>query len=528
MLTYFVIAPILIAVLLYLVPFVRARQLIVALTQGALFAAAIYLFVRVGEGEIVTNVGDYRGVLGITLRADMLTAVFVLLTTLIFLIVAIYSFDEKKSKLFWFLLFIWEGAFIGLFLTRDLFNIFVLTEVATVAAAVLLMYNRGRRSMYNGLVYLLVNVLVMQFYLLGVGYLYMQTGVLDMDYIAAYVATLDRSQLVLPYALILTAIAAKCSILPLFTFLPKIHSIPRAPASVAALLSALQVKSGLYLFLRFQHMFGGIDSRELFLVLGVITAIFGVLMALMQTDIKRLLAYSTIAQVGLILIGLQIESAYAYAGSLYHIFTHAIAKAALFLTAGMLIRIYGTRDVTAMRGVMRQTPIVGIATILAILSIIGAPLFSGSISKYFIMADASFPLYLLMIFINLGTVTIFIKYAAILIGRPPGDLEPIRMEPFQLTTVILLGVLCLAGGVFGQHVIDLLFGFPVTVSTAGYLEKIAILVASVGVGLLIYKHGIQDRAPIPILIRFDLGFRGICVSIGGFFALLLIVIGVLG
>lgn len=530
MLTYFVIVPVFIAVLLYLIPFFKARKALVILAQGALFLAACYLLylTRTG-GEVITNVGNYTDLLGIFLRADQLSAMFVVLTTLMFLIITIYSFNEQKdSRLFWFLLFIWEGAFIGLFLTKDLFNIFVLAEVSSAVAAVLLMYKRTSRSSYHGIIFLMVNVIVMQFYLLGIGYLYMLTGALDMAHSHAIISTLDHSQLILPFALIMTAIAAKSSILPLFTFLPKVQSIPRAPVSVAALFSALQVKSGLYLFLRFRHMFEVIDVTGIFLVLGVLTAVAGVAFALAETDMKRLLAYSTVAQAGLIMVGLNLDGAYAYTGSIYHVITHAIAKALLFLAAGVIIRVYNTRSMGEVRGVLRRLPVVGVCMVLGMLSITGAPLFGGNISKYFMMADVNMPLFVLMSLLNLGTILVCIKFARMLFGKPVETMaQPVQVDRFKQTALVILATLCLVGGVFGPALMRLLFGVDARVSIGGFVEKLIVLLVSWAVALLVskYRH-LGNKGLRRVMERLDFGFRGITVSMGAFLVLMLLLVGV--
>ena len=144
MLIYFVIVPILIAVFLYLFPekFLPEKigKVIAIVAQSLVVVGALYLlFQTQAYGTMVTNVGDFRSFLGIYLMADTLSADFVLLTAIVFLAAAIFTVNESRSSLFWFLLFIWESALIGLFLTRDLFNIFVMAEVATVVVAVLLM-----------------------------------------------------------------------------------------------------------------------------------------------------------------------------------------------------------------------------------------------------------------------------------------------------------------------------------------------------------------------------------------------------
>ncbi|MCL2426734.1 MAG: hypothetical protein FWD05_10415 [Oscillospiraceae bacterium] len=497
------------------------------LVQAGLFVAAIYLFVLTQEAEVTTYIGNYTGLLGITLRADELSAIFVMLTVFIFLMVMLYSFREQKSRLYWFLIFIMEGALMGLFLTRDLFNIFVLTEVASVVAAILLMYNRNNRSMYDGMVYLMVNVIVMQLFLFGVGYIYMLTGLLDLAYSGHAMAYLERSQLVLPFALIMTAVAAKCGLLPIFTFLPKVHSIPKAPATVAAILSGLQVKVGLYLFLRFQSMFSVIDVDNFFIIIGVMTAIFGIVLAVSQTSFKRILAYSTIAQVGLILVGLSVNQPYSYIGSVYHMVGHAVAKAGLFLSAGILIESCGTGNVTKIRGVFRRMPLVGVGISLAILGITGAPFFSGNISKYFMMANVNPLLFVLMTIINLGTIVIFIRCAKMLFGRPTDD-NTVRVDMCKQISVLMIGILCLVGGIWGLDSIYILFGRELSISVWSFVEKTLIVLASWGVGILLVSKVLpRYQTKLDVLVRFDLNFRTICASIGGMFALLLIVVGFL-
>ncbi|MCL2170724.1 MAG: proton-conducting membrane transporter [Defluviitaleaceae bacterium] len=530
MLTYYVIAPILLAVFLYFFSDRKTGRFIAFVGQLALTGAAVYLFIQAQGGEVLTNIGNFRGYTGIYLRADALSAVFVLLTTLTFLCAAIYSHEEDRSNLYWFLLFIWQGALIGLFLTRDFFNVFVLIEVATVIVAVLLMYSHGKRNMYDGMLFLMSNIIAVQFYLFGLGYIYMITGVLDMEAAARIIENMEQAQLALPYALIMTAIAFKCAILPLSSWFVKVSGVPRAPISIAAILSAIHVKTGIYLFIRFQEVFGAIAAHEFFLVVGIITGIVGVIMALAQKDIMLLLAYSSVAQVGLILVGLsQQYNDYALAGSLFHIVNHALFKAALFFGAGMISEIYNTRDIAAISGVWRQDKIIGISQILAILGIIGAPLFNGSISKYFISTQASTPVFILMILINLGTILVFLKYSQMLFGKKPKQLkgEAIQKDKYKQFVTIILSAMCLVFGLGGQQLVEILFGMDVTVSTRGYLEKIGLFAISLIVGYFISRK-LKITNPLPALVgKLDFSFRGISASIGIFFALLLLTVGFL-
>ena len=517
MLTYFVIVPILIAVFLYLFPFKKMGRIISIVTQVGLTVATFILFLNSRNGAIVTTIGEY-GLLGITLQADALSAMFILLTAFIFLMAAIYSYSSNHSSLFWFLLFIWEASIIGIFLSGDLFNIFVLTEVGTVVVSVLILYQRKKRSMYDGMIYLMINVFVVQFYLLGLGYIYSMAGTLDMVQVAAAFGYMDAQSQVLPYALVMTFVGLKCALLPLFSWLPKAHGTPGASAAVSAVLSGLHIKSGIYLFLRFQDIFTAVAVTEFFLFIGILTAFVGVVMSLAQTDIKLILAYSTIAQVGLIIAGFSIGDAYSYIGSLYHVVTHAVFKSALFLGAGIIMKEYGTRDITQIRGAARRIPITSVASGFAILGIVGMPFLGGSISKYFMMRGAGGVVMALMVLISLGTITIFVKYAMMFFGQSSESVKLNYNDWWQLVPLIILGILSLALGLFGERAIFFLFQAEKTIVMRGYLEKAGIFAASVVAAGLLFGYYVRDGVMLRRIGKFELGFRGMCAALGVFFA----------
>jgi len=521
MLTFFVTVPILIAVFLYLFPFKTMGRITAIVLQTGLFAATVYLFIITRTEEIVSEIGGY-GSLGITLRADALSAAFILLTAFIFLMAAIYSYKNDKSKLFWFLFFIWQASLIGIFLSGDLFNIFVLMEVGTVVVSVLIMYNRKERSMYDGMIYLMINVVIMQFYLLGLGYVYSLVGVLDIGKVADALAGLEAGQQILPYALIITFVALKCALVPVFSWLPKAHGTPGASGAVSAVLSGLHIKSALYLFIRFQDVFEVVAATELFVIIGIITAIFGVVMSFSQTNIKLILAYSTVAQVGLIVTGLSLGSYYSTVGGMYHMVTHAVFKTALFMGAGAIIRTYGTKDITQIRGVWMKSPLIARAMVLAILGIIGVPFFSGSVSKYFLSHGANGFLTVVMAVINLGTILIFFKFATIFGGELSEKTHTERTDYWQVTPLWILGVLSLLLGIFGQRIIGVLFGVDVSVDLLGYVQKSAIFVASFLVGYVLFKYYYKDYVWLKKARAFELGFRTMCAMIGVFFAVVVV------
>ena len=523
MLVWFVLAPIFIALLLYILSLKKAGSIIAVIVQTGLIVFAWKIFLLSKEGAIIVRVGDFGSILGITLKADTLSSVFVLVTSCVFLMAVLYNLNEKTGRLFWFLLFVWEGLLFGIFLSCDLFNIFVLIEVVTVVVAVFIMFKKDSRSMYDGMVYLMANTVAVQFYLFGVGYIYKLTGVLDMDSAALAIKSLDKSALVLPFALIMTSLSLKCALMPLFSWLPRAHGSPGAPTVVSAILSGLHIKTGVYLFIRFQSIFEGVFLHNFFLIAGIVTGIAGFMLALSQSDIKLILAYSTISQIGMIMIGLNLSDTYSFTGSLYHIINHTLFKSALFLNAGIIKSIYGTRNLHEISGVFKRAPLIGVSTIMAIMGITGTPFFNGSISKYFIMSAANWVITGIIIFLNLGTITLFIKYSSMLIGPCASASEKTGISVSKQIAVLALGISCLVGGIFGEQFILFLFSIDLRVDTASYLQKAVFFVLSVAAGFLLYKYFVKKSKLFMRIREIDLSFRGICVSIGAFFAILLLV-----
>jgi len=541
-LPFFAILPILISVFLYVFSSGAMSRKIAIVFQSCFVAFSGWLLFYSQRETVLINIGSYENFLGITLRADSLAAVFVLLTSVIFLAVALYSLNDNTPSMFWFLLFILEGVLVGLFLTRDLFNVFVLVEVGTVVVAVLLMYEREWRKMYAGLVFIIINVIVMQFFLYGLGYIYMMTGVLDMEEIAPKIADLSIQEVALPYTLIMTSIVAKCSMLPILTFFPKINSLPGARSSIAGIMSAIHIKSGLYLFIRVQDIFGwNYNTVTFFLVLGIITAFAGIILALAQRDIRLILAHSTVAQVSLAVIGLNLNDDYSYTGAVFHIVNHAIFKLALFMGAGMIRHRYKTADVTKIRGLYKSSPIIAISTAMSLLGIAGMPLFNGFISKYFLGYGATGAMEWIINLINFGTILICLRYASIFLRTSSSTSSPNSSSSsvdlidatkpvadwYKQITILVLGIICFIIGIAGIPIMQFLFNTTVNVSFVSMLNKVIVFFASLVIGLLFFKFGfvkIQDKL-FALLADIDLNVRVICVSMGVFFATFLIFVG---
>lgn len=524
-LSLIILIPLLIAVISFLLPQKFAEKLIFA-GQFFLLLSITRVFLSVRQhGDVIERIGGWADTVGITLRADILASAMILLSCFLFLMMLIFM--HKKSyadSLFYFLFLSLQALMIGIFLSNDLFNIFVLVEAATLVVTLLILYKKGNPAVYDGLFYFLINAVAMSFFLLGLGMLYKKIGVVDFSAIESQLSQLkDGQSMILPYSFLITAVSLKAAMMPLFSWLPKAHGAPSAPSVVSAILSGLYVKMGIYLFIRLQATFLPIiDTSQLFLIIGFITAIVGFLLALAQKDIKLILAYHTISQVGLIMIGLNMGSSQAYWGGLYHIMNHAIFKSTLFLTAGMIINEYKTRNLYEIKGVFRHMPLVGIATIISILGITGAPLFNGSISKYLIAAGSieSWIEYGLML-INLGTIVSFIKYSQMLFGNTQKK-EPAHTQMRENIVVVTLSLFCFAGGIFGSQFIELLFNIDVSIKLLSYGVKTFLFLVSLILGIIIYYGLIRKKNFFARMNTFELGFNGACLSITLFFAFMLI------
>ncbi len=520
MLYLFVLAPILIACSFLLLPqrIVRWTSLVVYI---GMFGFSLHLFSLTRfSGQVLTVTTGGPGILGITLYCDLMASIYLVLISFMFVCFHFYSaIRDRALKMFSVFLTILQTLLILIVLSRDLFNIFVALEVSTIVCSILIMFKKESRSIYDGLFYLMTNTLGMFFILMGIGFLYRQYGVLDITELTRLIAETPGKSLLLPYSFIMTGVCMKCALFPLHIWLPHAHGTPGAPTVVSAVLSGLNVKISLFLFIRMRAMFlPALDMDAFFLFLGVITAFAGILMAIRQKDIKLILAYHTVSQMGLIVFGLSLDNAFATAGATLHTINHALFKSLLFLASGILISKYGTRDVRHIRGVLRAFPLVGFAMISGILGITGAPLFNGSISKYFMQSGAErFWIEGLFILINFGTILSFVKFGQVLFGTPDRELTPNDLSSNAILS--LLGILCLLTGVLGSPFLYLLFGEHFRIEPPEYLFKVALWGVSFVVARWIYLRHIHGDAR-PARFFSDVSFNQMGMRTVGFFVIL--------
>ena len=461
---------------------------------------------------------------GMMLKIDSLAATMILLNNVLFSTMILFNMHKPyMNKLFIFLFLSLQGLINGVFVSTDFFNVYILIEVATVVVSVLIMYKKDSQSMYDGMIYLLVNMLAMAFFLMGVGFLYKYTGALDYFSIQTAIRNPElKRALIMPFSFLMTGISLKAALMPLFSWLPKAHGTASAPSIVSGVLSGIFVKIGIYLFIRVSIMFTGIFTfAEFFMLVGFMTSIAGFVFALAQPDIKLILAYHSISQIGLMIIGLSSPIKPAYFGGMYHIVAHAIFKTLLFLISGILIEIYHTRKISDMRGLLNRSRPAAAILVIAVLSITGAPLFSGGYSKYYIMQGFSGTLSdIIFIFINMGTMMSFIKFLLILRPNPYDDLNIIKKFKIPLNSLIGLAILssiCILMGVMGDYIFRLLTTYQGNYSWQSQILKIPTYIATYSLSFAIYYLLVKESPFLKLVKRLELSFNQITLAILIFF-----------
>ncbi|MBN2221842.1 MAG: proton-conducting membrane transporter, partial [Vallitaleaceae bacterium] len=253
----FVVFPLFAALLGYLFSN-RLSKSLIFLVQFVLFIMAILNFIEVRtNGPVLEVLGKYPLGVGISLKADIISSVLILLTVFLFSCLLLYNHHKTyMNHLFLFLFLILQGLLCGLFLSNDLFNIYVLVEVSTIIVSVLIIFKKDSKSIYDGMIYLLTNLASMTLFLLALGYLYRIFGTLDLTLLAQRIPEVSNPRtLIIPFALLITAVDLKAAIMPLFSWLPKAHGTASAPSIISATLSGLYVKSGVYIFIRIIDLF---------------------------------------------------------------------------------------------------------------------------------------------------------------------------------------------------------------------------------------------------------------------------------
>jgi len=336
-------------------------------------------------------IGGWRAPLGIELLADGLSLLMLGVTAVVGLAITVYStgyFPNRQLLRFWPLWLLLLAALNALFLSGDLFNLYVALELTGLAAVALTALSGGRAALISAMRYLFATLLGSMSYLLGVVLIYHSFGSLDIMILAQRVV---QSPVVWSAMGLMSAgLALKTALFPLHFWLPPAHA--SAPAPVSAALSALVVKASFYVLLRlWLEVFPPGQTAmlgELFGALGVAAIFWGGLQALRAGQLKLLIAYSTVMQVGYFFLAFPLAMAAAWCGVLYLLLSHALAKAAMFLAAGNIIYFSGHDRIVDFDRIANQLPMTLAAFALAGVSIMGLPPSGGFVAKW-LMVEAS-------------------------------------------------------------------------------------------------------------------------------------------
>lgn len=360
----------------------------------AVVGAALYtLFLDVSQGVVVSQ--PLFGTFTAHLRIDTLGVVMAGIFVGVGLAAALYSIAYMKAEtgvpLYFTLLLAMIGGMVGVVFAGDLFTLFVFWELMCISSYVLVAFTRGvAESVEAAFKYLIMSGAGSATVLLGISLLYGMSGTLNFEGLAsAFGQAPSDPWLLLASLMILAGFGVKAAIVPLHTWLPDAHSA--APSPISALLSGVVIEVGVYALCRTCFSaFMPVQAQWLTLVavLSVVTMIVGNTLPLVQSDVKRLLAYSSIGHIGYMLVGLSIGTQLALTGTFLHIFNHALMKGVAFFCAGAIIYRLGTRQMGEMEGIGRSMPVTAVAFSISLLALLGLPPMNGFISELTLVTAA--------------------------------------------------------------------------------------------------------------------------------------------
>ena len=417
------------------------------------------IFLVKGAGVQVYKVGGWIPPIGISMVLDGLSSFMLVTVNLTAFLITIFSISymEKYTAKwkFYTLFMLMLAGMNGVIITGDMFNLFVFLEIAAIASYALVAFGIEKEELEASFKYMVVGELASLFILLGIGLLYSFTSTLNMADMGRVLVADGPGKLV-PFVsvLFLVGFGIKAAIMPFHAWLADAH--PSAPAPISAMLSGLLIKVlGIYALMRiFFNVLGvGPSILNILLTLGTISMVAGGLLAIGQSDIKRMLAYSSISQIGYIVLALGIATPLALLGAIFHLFNHAIFKSLLFLNSGAIEYSTGTRDLNEMGGLNARMPLTGTTSLIGSMSISGIPPLGGFWSKLIIVFAAiksgHTVLGLIAILVSIITLGYYLKlqrYA--FLGSLKDKWKSVREVPFTMKlSMVMLALICIATGV---------------------------------------------------------------------------------
>jgi len=365
-------------------------------------AAALGLWVEVSRtGVISYAIGNWPPPWGIEYRVDALSAFVLVLVSATAAVVLPYcrrsieaEIPREKHYLFYAMFALCLAGLLGITITGDAFNAFVFLEISSLSSYVLIALGRDRRALVAGYQYLIMGTIGATFFVIGIGLLYLMTGTLNIVDMQERLANVSDTRPVLTaLAFITVGLSLKLALFPLHQWLPNAYG--HAPSAVSAFLAATATKVSIYLLVRFYFsvfgaglVFDRLGLSEIMLPLSLAAMFIASGLAVLQSDLKKLLAYSSIAQIGYITLGLSFESVTGMTATIVHLFNHAITKGGLFLLVGGVALVVGGTAMNRLDGLARTMPLTSFGIVLGGLSLIGVPGTAGFVSKWYLILAA--------------------------------------------------------------------------------------------------------------------------------------------
>lgn len=369
----------------------RAQRVVGISVLSVVTALSVALLIEVdSNGPVVVQAGGWDAPVGITLIADRLSALLLLVASSMLLAVLIYAIGqpgaERSHVGFQSVYLVLAAGVAAAFLTGDMFNLFVAIEMMLTASYVLITLGGKAEQVRAGTTYVLISLLASVFFLVALAGLYAATGTMNFAHLSQIVPTLPAGTQAALAALLLVVFGIKAALFPLFFWLP--DSYPTAPAPVTAIFAGLLTKVGIYAIIRVQTIVFPLGTLPMGLLLGVaaLTMVVGVLGAIAQEDVKRLLSFNIVGQIGYMVMGLALATVAGFAAVIFSLVHHIVVKSTLFLTGGLIEHHAGTSRLSKLGNLIRTAPFITVLFLIPALGLVGIPPLSGFVAKFSLLS----------------------------------------------------------------------------------------------------------------------------------------------
>ncbi|MFT4051968.1 MAG: Na+/H+ antiporter subunit D [Microbacterium sp.] len=362
---------------------------LVTLTLVLAIAAVLLYAVDSSGQSIAVSVGGWPVPFGIVLYVDPLAALLVVVSSIVLLAVLLFSVgqgaadgdDDTPVTIFHPTYLILAAGIFNAFIAGDLFNLYVGFEILLVASYVLITLGSTASRIRTGVVYIVVSLVSSILFLVSIAAIYGALGTVNIAQLADRMSELPEATQLVLHLMLLLAFSIKAAVFPLSFWLP--DSYPTAPAPVTAVFAGLLTKVGVYAMIRTEtQIFRENDVNTLLLIVAVATMLVGVLGALAQAELKRILSFTLVSHVGFLVFGLAIATSLALGATIYYMVHHIVVQTTLFLAVGLVERRAGSTSILRVKGLMRAAPLLAVLYFIPAVNLGGLPPFSGFIGKF--------------------------------------------------------------------------------------------------------------------------------------------------